>query len=341
VDLVLHEKLGDAPTLSVKEVQESSGDICGGFWVDDEFFKFLRRKICCFTRFENEHPAVALAFLKAWETVKYRFDGENGDEDVELPPALAEMWETEGGTSSGSYDELILTNKDMKSMFDPIVKRILELIEEKMVPDLTAIMVVGGFSESPYLQRRIRDTFGSRVSSIHSPPNPGSAVCQGAVTLGIQSDIVVSRISKKTYGLRVSRPFIAGVHDEHFKVEGDAGKFYCNNIFGAFVRKGDEVRFDDCVQNVYFPMCETQDELEIVLYSSSSRNAKFISDVGSVKEGTFTIKIPTQKELGFMPKVEVSMYVGRSEIQVTAVGKNFTGEKNGMLPVQVEASGIY
>ncbi|KAG0580943.1 hypothetical protein KC19_4G212100 [Ceratodon purpureus] len=354
VDLVVHEKLGAAPTLSLREVQPSSGDYCGGSRVDDAFFDFLRRKISCFTRFESEHPTILLAFLKVWERVKYRFDGTNGDEHLELPPKLAEMWESEGhlelrpnlfeaveGEASESCDELKLTNADMASMFNPVITRVLELIEENMVPDLSVIMVVGGFSVSPYLMKRIQDAFGSRVPSIKRPPNPGSAVCHGAVTLGMRADIVVSRISKRTYGVRVARPFIAGVHSDYFKIERASGQYYCTNIFRVFVRKGDEVRFDDTVQNVYFPMRETQDELEIDLYSSDCKNVKYITDVGCKKEGHFSVKIPSEEELGFVPKVEISMFFGRSEIEVTAVGKNFDSEKRSKFPVKFQADGLY
>ena len=60
VDLVLHEKLGSPPTLSIREVQASTGALCGGSRVDDEFFRFLRRKIPCFSKFEAEYPAIVL-----------------------------------------------------------------------------------------------------------------------------------------------------------------------------------------------------------------------------------------------------------------------------------------
>ena len=62
VDHVFHEKLGSAATLSVREVQESSGEVCGGSRVDEEFFSFMRKKITCSSRFEREHPAIAMAF---------------------------------------------------------------------------------------------------------------------------------------------------------------------------------------------------------------------------------------------------------------------------------------
>jgi len=46
--------------------------------------------------------------------------------------------------------------------------------------DIKLIMMVGGFSASPHLMKRVRDSFIQyQVEEVISPPNPGSAVCQG------------------------------------------------------------------------------------------------------------------------------------------------------------------
>lgn len=95
VDLVLHENFGAAPFVAVKVAQESSGDLCGGSRVDEEFFSFLRRRISCFRRFEKECPATALAFRQDCEKIKNDHAGEIGVVYVELPPKLAAMWEEE------------------------------------------------------------------------------------------------------------------------------------------------------------------------------------------------------------------------------------------------------
>lgn len=154
MDLVLHEKLGSAPSISVRELQESSGGVCGGSQVDDEFLAFLRRRIPCFTNFERELPAIALAFRQGWERVKYEFDGtENEAVRIDLPSTLATIGEREHTSSKlsllrsstrkhCSYDEIQVSKHDMQSKFDLVVNRALQLVEARMVRDLQAIVVV-------------------------------------------------------------------------------------------------------------------------------------------------------------------------------------------------------
>ncbi len=55
--------------------------------------------------------------------------------------------------------------------------------------DIKLMMMAGGFSASPYLMKRVRDTFIQyKVEEVISPPNPGSAVCQGAAALICQQE---------------------------------------------------------------------------------------------------------------------------------------------------------
>ncbi|KAG0579312.1 hypothetical protein KC19_4G089700 [Ceratodon purpureus] len=350
VDLVLHEKLGPAPSISVREVQESSGGLCGGSRVDEEFFGFLRRRISCFKRFEALHPAIVLDFRQEWEKVKYKFDGdENGEVHLDLPPKLASMWEQEHALSLSrrpsmsnfvSFDEMVLTENDMKSIFDPVVTMILELVEARMVSELQAIMVVGGFSASPYLMSQIKNAFGGRVAAIVSPPNPGSAVCCGAVTMGIRSETVVLRISKRTYGKAVSKRFIVGEHPDELKEEGDPGEFFCKGIFDKFVSKGEAISINDCVKNSYKPIRKNQKKITFKFFSTACSDPKYVTDLGVETEGSFKIDCPSYNELGVWPSVEVSMFFGRTEIQVSAVAKNFDSEKK-QIPVKFDRDSIY
>jgi phosphoribosylformylglycinamidine (FGAM) synthase-like amidotransferase family enzyme len=55
--------------------------------------------------------------------------------------------------------------------------------------DMKLMMMAGGFSASPYLMKRVRDTFIQyQVEDVISPPNPGSAVCQGAAALSVNKN---------------------------------------------------------------------------------------------------------------------------------------------------------
>lgn len=74
-----------------------------------------------------------------------------------------------------------LTSEEVKNMFDPIIARIIRLIRGQLNlnSDCSAIILVGGFSESKYLQKRIKQEFNHQVKSISVPIHPMLAVVKG------------------------------------------------------------------------------------------------------------------------------------------------------------------
>ncbi|CAM6113809.1 unnamed protein product [Calypogeia fissa] len=351
VDLVLHQKNGPPWSKKVKELSPSSGGLCGGTYVDEGFFKFLSGRIRCFQKFAAAQPQSVLRLQSWWETIKFSFDGNMlFDYELELPAKLARAWEEDDAPEGGSgwsnrvdvcYDAIELTLEDMLSIFDPVVDNILDLINDELIPDLKAMMVVGGFSASPYLIKRIKEAYSQRLApgAIIFPKEPGSAICCGAVAFGVGgSALVMSRVSKKTYGINTSRPFRQG-DPEHLKFVDDDGSVRCRHRFDVFTTKGQTVLVDSCVKHTLCPTYHNQTRMSICLYSTTSSNPEYVTDSGTQKEGSFTVKHPSRNELGQEPKVEVSMYFGRTTIEVKAVGENFgEGEEFAMPPVTFESS---
>jgi molecular chaperone DnaK (HSP70) len=74
-----------------------------------------------------------------------------------------------------------LTFEDVKDMFDPIVAKIIRLIRDQLSlnSNCSAIILVGGFSESKYLQKRIKQEFSSQVNNISVPIHPMLAIVKG------------------------------------------------------------------------------------------------------------------------------------------------------------------
>ena len=94
--------------------------------------------------------------------------------------------------------------EDIKSMFDPVIGRIIRLIRGQLHQSnkkCSVLMMVGGFSESKYLQARIRQEFGKVVPNITIPIHPMIAIVKGAVRFGLQEEMVVNRVLKRTYGI--------------------------------------------------------------------------------------------------------------------------------------------
>ena len=66
-------------------------------------------------------------------------------------------------------------------MFDPVIKKIIRLIHDQLSRggSISAIFLVGDFSESKYLQRRIREEFSGEVKNISIPSQPMAAIVSG------------------------------------------------------------------------------------------------------------------------------------------------------------------
>jgi hypothetical protein len=166
-------------------------------------------------------------------------------------------------------------------------------------------------------------------------------VCCGAVTMGIRSETVISRISKRTYGISTAPLFKVGVHPHDLKIEGDSGELRCRDVFNKFVSRGEEIRIDDCVKKSYKPIKKSQSGISVDIFSTACPNPKYVTDPGVKREGSFEVACPSYHELGFWPSVEVSMFFGRTEIQVSAVAENFNGEKKEMLPIKFDEDPVY
>ncbi|KAJ7539870.1 hypothetical protein O6H91_11G112700 [Diphasiastrum complanatum] len=343
VDIVVHEIASISYPHKVREISRSSGGLCGGSFVDLSFFKFLSERIGCFSQFAIENAAEKVMIAKHWDYHKYEFDGSSCSVCLDLPGKLAAAWEAyDASRAHGiispaqSYDEINLTEKDMKKIFDPVVGKILALVDNAIVSDLKALMLVGGFSSSPYLMRRIQEKFGERVGEIIRPPNPGSAVCSGAVTLGISKGIILARVSRKTYGIYTCKDYKPSDPYQYQTVTKD-GRVFCRNHFDVFVRVDEEVPNDHSVTHFYYPLEDDQERIKIVLYSSSESHPKYTTEAECTCVGSFFITFPSKIRLGVEPSIVVRMYFGRSNIEVSAkLSNSGKEEKAEMLSVKFE-----
>jgi tRNA A37 threonylcarbamoyltransferase TsaD len=71
--------------------------------------------------------------------------------------------------------------EDVKRMFDPVVAKVLCLIRSQLnaSKNCKAMFLVGGFSESKYLQARVMKEYGQKIKNISVPPNPMAAIVKG------------------------------------------------------------------------------------------------------------------------------------------------------------------
>ncbi|KAH7296274.1 hypothetical protein KP509_26G016800 [Ceratopteris richardii] len=111
------------------------------------------------------------------------------------------MWyDMERGVQKGfrEYTRLHLCPADFTQIFDPQVVQVIRLIEEN-IGNVEILMIVGGFAASPYVKRRIQETFKGKVKEIVIPLDPERAICRGAASMFMKRGYIHSRISR-TFG---------------------------------------------------------------------------------------------------------------------------------------------
>jgi hypothetical protein len=227
------EWVGDDDSYRVREVTRSTGGFCGGTYVDRNFITFMSQKIGCLFEYFQQNPAYKSDLLNKWEYVKQTFGDPciiGDDIELQLPRKLARAWEDQereqGLPERESYDEIELSHSEMKAIFDPVVDENLDLIAAQLLHtcDIKVMLVVDDFAGSPYLMTRIKNSFAGEVQRIISPPNPGSAVCKGAVALAMNPGAIISRIARKTYGVETCLAFEEGDPAEYCTQVGDTKK---------------------------------------------------------------------------------------------------------------------
>ncbi|GBC14279.2 hypothetical protein GLOIN_2v1855381 [Rhizophagus irregularis DAOM 181602=DAOM 197198] len=204
VDLTTWQLL-ENDKLEEKTIRASG--FCGGVYVDKSFLAFIARKIgsTVLTLLEENHYGELQYMVKEFcKKVKFLFTG-NKEEyktvelDLEYVCPIIKQYVTGDKLEQLEEDEWIIELKfeDVKRIFDPVVNKIIKLICEQLNNSgpISAMFLVGGFNESRYLQKRIREEFSSKVknSNISVPSQPVVASLRGALEYGLNMKKIKTR----------------------------------------------------------------------------------------------------------------------------------------------------
>ena len=129
-----------------------------------------------------------------------------------------------------------------QTLFENIKNKVAQLIQqvEAKGEKVNFIFMVGGFSESPFLKQEVIRRFENNHIQILVPRRPQVSVIRGACLFGLSPRSITSRIAKKTYGINTLTTFDTERHPDEKKVIIE-GEEFSEDVFDAFVRKGDSV----------------------------------------------------------------------------------------------------
>ena len=232
-------------------------------------------------------------------------------------PLMERYGEKEVKLRNNEY--LSLSSEMMKKLFTPVVKSIKEhlktLLRNPKLSKVQAMLLIGGFADSAFLQEEIKKEFSRRLK-ILIPRHGTIAVVQGAVIFGKKPASTTERVVSTAYGTNSVVDFIKGVHPEEKKFVVD-GIEKCDDIFSYFVKENKVVKLGQRITYTYRPVRAGQTKVPLDFYITSNPDTQFVTDPGLTKIGSVKVQSPDTWR-GKDRKIEVSMYFGRTEITATA-----------------------
>lgn len=165
-----------------------------------------------------------------------------------------------------------------------LLNEIRKILDHPRCKDVSAILMVGGFSESEVLQLELRSAFPKLEFFI--PVEGGLAVLKGGVIYGHNPRTVGLRLCNFTYGVNAMLPFSKRRHPMSHRVIWN-GKPYCSFIFRVLFTMNEEIKEGE-VRSIrvidVFDSEETQDKrylpIRVQIYASDSETPVYTTDEG-------------------------------------------------------------
>lgn len=313
-DITVHEKLKGN---KLKELIKASGGACGGTSVDQRFYSLLTRIFggTLLHELQTTKTYAYMDLMNEFEAAKRLVKPSDGDDsriNITIPfvvmNELCQEHHDEGlldvlrGSTlandiKGLGDKLRIKGSLLKSLFDDTIQQILnhikDILKKPEAKDVSRLLLVGGFSESPLIQDAIKKAFPQLRVIV--PEEAGVVVLKGAVIYGHQPDSISSRIMRYSYGVRITPDFDSAIHREDKKIMMN-GLPHCADIFSPFLKAGSEVPVNHKVVEAYSTTRPLQDSMPVVIYYTENESAMYVTDEGCQKLGVLDVKIPNPSE---------------------------------------------
>ncbi|CAG8481208.1 10274_t:CDS:2 [Paraglomus brasilianum] len=316
----------------LSEVTERTGDFCGGSYVDKEFVKYMRKLVGseAIDKLEASNYSQLQYLIQEFSTqIKLQFTGEPAkfkpkELDIEdMCPALIQHVDEKTKAEMEKTEWLVELNYvTVKIFFDTVVDKILRLIRSQLNSSkrmVSALFMVGGFSESPYVLRRVREEYGREVEIIAVPSEPIAAVVRGAVYYGLNMKTIQTRVLKRTYGIEIwekARPW------DPKERRNDRGVV---KLFHKLAQRGTEVAVDAKFLFECWPIYPEQTTVKFLIYTTAEDDAKYCDDPGMKLFGKLHIDLP-DPHLGRNRPIDFTLTFGKMETKAIATNKR-TGER--------------
>jgi len=333
VDLAVYKIIGMLSNLEIAEMCARSGANCGSLFLDLRFKELMKTLLA-------DHPvhldAASLAnFMENFsETDKLTYMGEQ-DDDKMFHFTCFNVDDPDDPSVGLVNGEVAIPGMLLRrEVFDPVVTEVLELIEaqtRKIDQKLDALLLVGGFSGSEYLFRKVQERFAPRIKVVARPSDCDTATVRGAAQYGLaRRGLVSSVIAPQSYMMKVKLP--AEPEDwlkrPAYIRENDAGVSICENRLqylvakGAILRKGQRIKTKFCKfsqtpqDRMFVATLFTSDTDKIMRYTDEGETTelcKWTVDLGILPTFQQNSQMPNPN--GFYTEFELGLELDSAEVR--------------------------
>ncbi|GBC06842.1 hypothetical protein RclHR1_07090001 [Rhizophagus clarus] len=336
VDLIIRKIVGN----DVGKLTERSSDYCGGSFVDQAYLEHLKKILghSAIDNLKEKNPRQLQYIIKKFgRQAKFLFTGDdkNFTYALDIIDTAHDLQKYVTGDAETMMDEnewLIQFNyNEIKSMFDPIIERILKLIElqlENSSKKCSIMFLVGEFCQSIYLQKRIKEKFNDLVKNISVPKHHVAIVARGATLYGLllydkinnnsygeEGLKLTTRVLKFTYGIKIIDTWKKSDPPERKSPKGEISRFF---PIGK-AKRGNSVNIDEFIfaDKELGPSNPFQTMAIFHVYYTRECDAKYCDEPGMKYLGKLKINL-LDVHLGLNKHLKFGLSFGEMEIKATA-----------------------
>ncbi|KAM9388724.1 heat shock 70 kDa protein 12A-like [Phaethornis superciliosus] len=326
IDMTVHEIQENH---CLKELHKATGGGWGGNKVDENFAAFLEEIFSdgVWDEYVRSHPTELQQMMYNFGLQKCSASREevyihcyyNLTRVAERKKDISHFFKNAKGAKW--CDGVIkITYEKMKSFFDYSIKNIIgaleNILEKPQMDKVQYILLVGGFASSIILRDAINEAFREKYH-ILCPVEAQAAIAKGAVLFGVNPHLIASRISARTYGVKVARKFDTSIHDSNkLRVSKDKDYIYCADLFHKLVEIDASMNGDEVTCYGFTPVEADQTSACFYFYCTEKRNAQYIDEDGVELVASCTVPIPDTK-LGRKRELTVNLKFGLTEFKAT------------------------
>ncbi|CAE6494346.1 unnamed protein product [Rhizoctonia solani] len=275
VDTTVYTVTAMSPVLKLAEKRDSACIQAGGLYVDDAVEKYLKEVLVGAGIDGDDIKEYVQEAVRDFEAFPKRLFSDSSDN---LKIKLGDR----GLTNPDIHVRrgvMTVHSPTPKWFFDHCVKAITKSIDDQIRgANVSHILLVGGFGDSPYLQQQLKeryDPLGSQLTTAND--STSKAVAEGAIMWNTMTS-VFSRAPNWSYGIQgyVRFDSYSSDHRERTTFTAQDGYEKVTGVWCEIVKKGVSVNVNDVSRQQFFRTYSTPrpnlESIEIALYSYSGND---------------------------------------------------------------------